>query len=53
VAGPLGGEAGQTLKEANVRCGLEVTSKTVDFFWDGERMDLHMAVDALMTYDDD
>jgi hypothetical protein len=50
---PIRGEAGETLKEANRRCGLEVTSKTVDFFWDGERMDLHMAVDALMTYDDD
>jgi len=46
------GEAGETLKEANRRYGLEITSKTVDCFWDGERMDLHMAVDALLTYDD-
>jgi len=49
---PIHGEAGETLKEANRRYGLEITSKTVDCFWDGERMDLHMAVDALLTYDD-
>ncbi|MBW1743821.1 MAG: hypothetical protein JRJ47_10415, partial [Deltaproteobacteria bacterium] len=50
---PINGKAGETLKEANRRHGLELTSKTVDCFWDGERMDLHMAVDALITYDDD
>jgi len=32
---------------------LKITSKTVDSFWDGEAVDLHMAVDALLTYDDD
>jgi hypothetical protein len=50
---PINGKAGETLKEANRRHGLELTSKTVDCFWDGERMDLHMAVDALITYDND
>jgi hypothetical protein len=49
----INGKAGETLKEANRRQGLEITAKTVDCFWDGERMDCHMAVDALMTYDDD
>jgi hypothetical protein len=32
---------------------LEITSKTVDSFWDGEAMDVHLGVDALLTYDDD
>ncbi len=50
---PINGKAGETLKEANRRVGLEITSKTVDIFWDGEAMDLHMAVDALLTYDND
>ena len=49
---PIHGEAGETLKESNQRYGLEITTATVDCFWDGERMDLHMAVDALLTYDD-
>jgi hypothetical protein len=39
-------------EEANRRHGLEITSKTADCFWDGERMDLHMAVDVLLTHDD-
>ncbi len=34
------------------RQGLEITAQTVDCFWDGEHMDLYVAVDALMTYDD-
>ena len=50
---PINGEAGRTLKKTNRRQGLEITAKTVDSFWDGERMDLHIAVDALLTYDDD
>ncbi len=50
---PINGETGRTLKETNRRQGLEITAKTVDCFWDGERMDLHMALDALLTYDDD
>jgi hypothetical protein len=50
---PINGEAGETLKEANRRYGLEITSKTVDSFWDGGPMDYHMAVDALLSYDDD
>lgn len=50
---PINREAGRTLKETNRRQGLEITAKTVDCFWDGERMDLHIAVDALLTYDDD
>ena len=49
---PINGQAGETLKEATRRQGLEITAQTVDCFWDGERMDLHMAVDALMTYDE-
>ena len=51
VPGPINGNAGEILKEANRRYGLEITAETVDCFWDGERMDLHVAVDALMTYD--
>ncbi len=50
---PINGEAGETLKQANRRHGLEITSNTVDSFWDGERMDLHMAVDGLLEYEDD
>jgi hypothetical protein len=49
---PINEKAGETLREANSRYGLEITAKTVDCFWDKERMDLHMDVDALMTYDD-
>ena len=47
------GASGETLKEANRRHGLKITSRTVDSFWDGEAMDYHMAVDALLSYDDD
>ena len=50
---PINGEAGESLKEANRRQGLEITAKTVDSFWDGEPMDYHMAVDALLTYEDE
>jgi hypothetical protein len=50
---PINGKAGETLKEANRMHGLEITAKTVDCFWDGERMDCDLALDALMTYDDD
>jgi len=50
---PINGEAGETLKEANRRHGLRITAKTVDSFWDGEAMDYHMAVDALLNYDED
>jgi hypothetical protein len=49
---PIAGEAGEALEEANRR-GLEITSKRADGFWDGERMDLHMAVDGLLNYDRD
>ncbi len=47
---PIKEKAGETLKEANLS-GQD--HNTVDSFWDGEAMDLHMAVDALLTYDDD
>ena len=50
---PINGKPGESLKEANRGYGLEITSKTVDSFWDGEAMDYHMAVDALLSYDDD
>jgi len=50
---PIDGEPGETLKEANRRHGLRITANTVDSFWDGEPMDLHMAVDALLSYGDD
>jgi len=53
VSVPIGGEARETLKEANQRYGLEITAETVNSFWDGERMDLHMAFDGLLSYDDD
>jgi len=29
------------------------TINTVDSFWDGEAMDVHLGVDALLSYDDD
>ena len=41
------------MKEANRRHGLRITANTVDSFWDGEAMDYHMAVDALLSYDED
>ena len=41
--------SGEILKEANRRYGVEITAETVDCFSDGEQMDLHMVVDALMT----
>jgi len=49
----INGKAGETLKEANRRVGLDITSETVNSFWDGEALDYHMAVDALLSYDDD
>jgi hypothetical protein len=45
--------AGETLKEANRRVGLELSAHTVDRFWDGEVMDLHMAVDGVLDCEDD
>jgi hypothetical protein len=53
VSVPINGKAGETLKEMNRRQGLHITAQTVDNFWDGERMDLHMAVDGLMESEDD
>jgi hypothetical protein len=50
---PIHGEAGETLKEANQRYGLEITAETLNSLWDGERMDLSMAVDGLLNDDDD
>ena len=50
---PINGRAGETLKEANRRVGFEITSKTLDSFWDGEAMDFHIAADALLSYDND
>jgi hypothetical protein len=46
-------EAGETLKEANRRVGLALSAHTVDSFWDGETMDLHMAVDGVLDCEDD
>ena len=50
---PIRGHAGETLKAANRRNGLEITSNTVDSFWDGEAMDDHMAVGGLLDCEDD
>ncbi len=50
---PINGAAGVTLKAANRRNGLEITSNTVDSFWDGEAMDYHMAVDGLLACEGD
>jgi hypothetical protein len=50
---PINGEAGETLKEANRRYGLALSAHTVDSFWDGEIMDLHMAVDGVFNCEDD
>lgn len=50
---PINGKAGETLKEANRRYGLEITSETIDGLWDGEAMDIHMAVDGLLDCGDD
>jgi hypothetical protein len=50
---PSAGAAGETLQEANRRLGLEISSRTVGSLWDGERMDLHMAVDGLLRCDRD
>ena len=50
---PINGKAGETLKEANRRVGLDITSETVDSFWDAEALDYHMAVEALLSHDDD
>jgi hypothetical protein len=49
---PINGKAGETLKEANRQYGLALTANTVDSFWDGETMDLHMALDGLLACDD-
>jgi hypothetical protein len=49
----MNGKPGDALKNGNRSEGLEITANTVDCFWDGERMDLDLAVCALMTYDDD
>jgi len=50
---PINGKAWDALRDGNRSAGLEITAKTVDCFWDGERMDLDLALSALMTYDDD
>jgi len=50
---PINGEPGEALKEANRRHGLEISADTVDCFWDGEEMDLDMAVDGLLNYEND
>lgn len=49
----INGQAGETLKTANRRNGLEITSNTLDSFWDGEAMDYRMAVDGLLDCEDD
>ena len=49
----INGNHGEVLKDTNRLYGLEITANTVDCFWDGERMDLHMAVDGLISCDDD
>jgi hypothetical protein len=43
---------GETLKETNRRSGSEITAEMVAGFWDGERMDLHTAVHALLACND-
>jgi hypothetical protein len=53
VPAPINGEAGESLKEANRRHGLEITAKTVERLWDGEHLDLDLAVSVLMACDDD
>lgn len=50
---PTDGEAGETLKESNRTDGLQITAETVGGFWDRERMDLRIALDALTIYEDD
>jgi hypothetical protein len=45
---PVNGRAGETLKEANRKHRLKITSETIDDLWDGEVMDIHMAVDGLL-----
>ena len=50
---PVNGRPGEALKDGNRSARLEITATTVDCFWDGERMDLDLALSALMTYDDD
>ncbi len=44
---PINGTAGETLKQANRRAGLEISPPAVDSLWDGEVMDIHMAVECL------
>jgi hypothetical protein len=53
VRPPINGRAGETLKAANRSYGLQITAHTVDSFWDGEAVDYHMAVDGLLSCDDD
>jgi hypothetical protein len=50
---PIHGTAGETLKEANRKVGLEIKANPVDSLWDGEAMDYHMAVDGLSDCEDD
>jgi hypothetical protein len=50
---PINEEAGETLKKANRGFGLALSAQTVDSFWDGEVMDLHMAVDGVLDCEDD
>ncbi len=50
---PINGTAGETLKQANRRAGLEISPPAVDSLWDGEVMDIHMAVDGLLDCEDD
>ncbi len=47
------GRPGEALMESNRRHGLEITAKTIDGLWTGERMDLHMAVDGVLDCEDD
>lgn len=48
----INGRAGETLKKANRDHGLDITSETIDGLWDGEVMDIHMAVDGLLDCED-
>jgi hypothetical protein len=48
---PRGGRRDPERGEPEV--GVELSAQTVDSFWDGERMDLHMAVDGVFNCEDD
>jgi hypothetical protein len=50
---PGNGEAGETLQEANRRVGPALSAQTVDSLWDGEIMDLQMAMDGVFNCEDD